>query len=88
MKKLVTFVTILFSQTLLETIDLPPGGYWNYGYGMVYGISKYWVFSSSSSAGNGIIKAVDNTGAEVILRTNFKRWKAVLINCLFLFLNY
>ncbi|RKY97732.1 MAG: hypothetical protein DRQ13_04355, partial [Ignavibacteriae bacterium] len=70
MKSLVTFVTILlstisYSQTLLETVDLPTGTYWNSGYGMVYSNSKYWISSSSSSTGSGIIKAVDNTGAEV-----------------------
>ncbi|GBD86439.1 FG-GAP repeat protein [bacterium BMS3Abin03] len=70
MKKLVTLLAILLStiglsQTLLETIDLPTGTYWDYGYGMVYSNSKYWISSSSSSAGSGIIKAVDNTGAEV-----------------------
>ena len=52
-------------EELLETIDLPTGTYWDYGYGMVYSNSKYWISSSSSSAGSGIIKAVDNTGAEV-----------------------
>ncbi|TDJ55980.1 MAG: choice-of-anchor D domain-containing protein [Ignavibacteria bacterium] len=70
MKNLVTFVIILlstlsYSQTLLETVDLPTGTYWNSGYGMVYSNSKYWISSSSSSTGSGIIKAVDNTGSEV-----------------------
>jgi hypothetical protein len=55
MKTLVIFVAILlstlsYSQTLLETVDLPIGTYWNSGYGMVYNNSKYWISSSSSSA--------------------------------------
>ncbi|MGB5847173.1 MAG: hypothetical protein WBH40_01730 [Ignavibacteriaceae bacterium] len=71
MKTFVTIVTILlftlsYSQTLLETINLPTGAYWNSGYGVVYSNSKYWISSSSSSAVSGIIKALDNNGADVI----------------------
>jgi len=41
MKTLVTFVAILlstlsYSQTLIETVDLPIGTFMNSGYGMVY----------------------------------------------------
>ncbi len=55
MKTLVAFVTILLStlnssQTLLETIDLPAGDFYKYGYGLVYNDGKYWISSSSSSA--------------------------------------
>jgi outer membrane protein assembly factor BamB len=69
-----TFVTILiillstlsYSQSLLETIDLPPETFYNYGYGLVYNDGKYWISSGTSSgAGDGLIKAVDNTGNEV-----------------------
>ncbi|MCH7963029.1 MAG: hypothetical protein IH852_03730 [Bacteroidetes bacterium] len=77
MKTLFTFVTNLlstlsFSQTLLETVDLPIGTCLNSGYGMVYSNSKYWISSSSFSIGGGIIKAVDNTGTEVMLCKNSK----------------
>ena len=71
MKTFVTIVTILlstlsYSQTLLETIDLPSETFYNYGYGLVYNDGKYWISSGSSSgAGDGLIKAVDNTGTEV-----------------------
>lgn len=55
MKTLVTIFTILlstisYSQTFLETVDLPIGTYWNSSYGMVYSNSKYWISSGSSSA--------------------------------------
>jgi len=70
MKTLVTIVTILlstlsYSQTLLETIDLPAGDFYKYGYGLVYDSGKYWISSSSTNAGAGLIKAVDETGTEV-----------------------
>ena len=56
---------ISYSQTLLETIDLPAGTFYNYGYGLVYNDGKYWISSGSSTAGLGIINAVDATGAQV-----------------------
>jgi hypothetical protein len=70
MKTFVTIVTILlstlsYSQTLLETINLPTGTYWNSGYEMVCFNSKYWTSSSSSSAVSGIIKALDNNSADL-----------------------
>ncbi|MCW8809839.1 MAG: choice-of-anchor D domain-containing protein [Ignavibacteriaceae bacterium] len=70
MKKflLINFLLITslnFSQTLLETIDLPSGTFYNYAYGMVYDNGKYWLSSSSSSAGQGILNAVDDTGTQV-----------------------
>ncbi len=55
------FTTISFSQSLVETVNLPSGTFWDYGYGMVYANSEYWI-SSGSSAGNGVFYAVDNTG--------------------------
>jgi len=54
-----------FSQTLLETIDLPSGTFYNYAYGFVYNNSKYWLSSGSSTSGNGLIKAVNSSGIEV-----------------------
>ena len=53
-----------FSQTLLETIDLPSGTFYDYAYGLVYNNSKYWL-SSYSSSYPGIIKAVNSSGVEV-----------------------
>ncbi|MGB5531235.1 MAG: choice-of-anchor D domain-containing protein, partial [Ignavibacteriaceae bacterium] len=57
--------SLSFSQTLLETIDLPSGTFYNYAYGLVYNNSKYWLSSGSSTAGNGLIKAVNSSGIEV-----------------------
>ena len=57
--------SLSFSQTLLETIDLPSGTFYNYGYGLTYENGKYWLSSSSTSAGLGILNAVDATGAQV-----------------------
>ena len=70
MKGLVTLFAILlstlnYSQTLLETIDLPSGDFYSYSYGLVYNAGKYWISSSHYIEGTGVIKAVDNTGSEV-----------------------
>ncbi|MFC2102946.1 choice-of-anchor D domain-containing protein [Bacteroidota bacterium] len=71
MKTIITVLALLFitsgiSQTLIETIDLPSETFYNYGYGLVYENSKYWISSGSSSGvGDGLIKAVNNTGTEV-----------------------
>ena len=66
MKKFYLFILILnfcsYSQTLIEVIDLPSDAYWNYAYGMVYENSKYWISSSSSTAGRGIFYAVNDEG--------------------------
>ena len=82
MKKLVTlfailFSTVSFSQTLLETIDLPSGSFYNSGYGLVFDSGKYWISSGSSSAGSGLIKAVDINGNEIDqLNINYPTMKA------------
>jgi hypothetical protein len=71
MKKIILIVAILFnssifSQTLLETVDLPNGTFWDYAYGMVYNNSKYWISSySSSGVADGVLYAVDSTGTQV-----------------------
>lgn len=70
MKQVFTIVIIAYSflvnaQTLIETVDLPGGTYWNSAYGMVYNDGKYWISSSSSSTGRGIFYAVDATGTQV-----------------------
>ncbi len=61
------FNSSIYSQTLLETINLPAGDYWDGAYGMVYNNSKYWISSSRNTGGvaNGIFYAVDNTGGLV-----------------------
>ena len=70
MKKLILFIAILlvsssYSQTLLETIDLPSGNFWNSAYGLVYNNSKYWISSSHFQDGVGNFRAVNETGIEV-----------------------
>ncbi|NNL22207.1 MAG: choice-of-anchor D domain-containing protein [Ignavibacteriaceae bacterium] len=59
------FSSLSYSQTLVQTVDLPSGTYWNSGYGMVYQDAKYWISSSSSSTGRGIFYAVNSSGAQV-----------------------
>lgn len=61
---LILFTSFNYSQTLIQTVDLPTGTYWNSSYGMVYSNGKYWI-TSSSSAGNGIFYAVNDQGAQV-----------------------
>lgn len=61
----ILFSVSSYSQTLIETVNLPSGTYWNSAYGMVYNASKYWISSSSSSTGSGIFYAVDETGVQV-----------------------
>jgi hypothetical protein len=55
MKKLLLIVLLsmpsfLFSQTLVETVNLPSGAVWNQAYGLVYANGKYWVTSGSTDA--------------------------------------
>jgi len=45
---------MLYSQTLIETVNLPSGTVWNSAYGLVFANNKYWVTSSSSSAAKKI----------------------------------
>jgi hypothetical protein len=70
MKKFLLFCFIIFSsisysQTLLETINLPAGTFYTQGYGLVYNNAKYWISSGSSTTGNGNIKAVNSSGVEI-----------------------
>ncbi len=51
-------------QTLINTVNLPTGAFWNGGYGLVYNNSKYWI-SSDAAAGRGIFYAVDENGVLV-----------------------
>jgi outer membrane protein assembly factor BamB len=54
--------SIILPQTLINTVNLPSGTFWNSGYGLVYENSKYWISSSSSTTGRGILYAVDSNG--------------------------
>ena len=63
MKKLYLFLSLLigsagYSQTLIQTVDLPSDNFFNYGYGLVYSNGNYWI-SSDNVAG---IKSVDANG--------------------------
>ena len=69
MKKFFLLVLVLLStiqsQTLINSVNLPSGTFWSSGYGLVYENSKYWLSSSSSTTGRGIIYAVDDSGVLV-----------------------
>ena len=54
--------TIGFSQSLVETVNLPSDNFFNYGYGLVYAAGSYWISSDNSTTGSGIIKSVDANG--------------------------
>jgi hypothetical protein len=62
---LLFFSSLNFSQTLVQTVDLPAGTFYNYAYGLAYEDGKYWLSSSSSSAGLGLLNAVDANGSQV-----------------------
>ncbi|MBK9097852.1 MAG: choice-of-anchor D domain-containing protein [bacterium] len=62
---LVFISSLTFSQTLLETVNLPAGTFYTQGYGLVYNGGKYWISSGSSTTGKGIIYAVNNAGVQV-----------------------
>lgn len=59
------FISIANAQTLLETISLPNNNFYNYGTGLAYENGKYWISSSHSSAGLGLINAVNSSGTQV-----------------------
>ncbi|MDT3697215.1 MAG: choice-of-anchor D domain-containing protein [Ignavibacterium sp.] len=72
MRKPILFIFLLVSisflnypQTLLETINLPAGTFYDYGYGLVYNSGKYWISSNSSTAGKHLINAVNSSGVQV-----------------------
>lgn len=62
---LVFISSISLSQTLIETINLPSGNFYDYGYGLVFNDGKYWISSSSSTTGKHIIYAVNSSGTQV-----------------------
>jgi hypothetical protein len=70
MKKFLLFYLIFISsislsQTLIETVNLPTGNFYDYGYGLVFNNGKYWISSSSSTTGKHIIYAVNSSGTQV-----------------------
>ncbi|HEX7358339.1 MAG TPA: choice-of-anchor D domain-containing protein [Ignavibacteriaceae bacterium] len=69
MKKLLIIslllTSLINSQSLVGTVDLPTGTFWSSAYGMVYQNSKYWISSGSSTAGKGIFYAVNDAGLVV-----------------------
>lgn len=69
MKKIILLLAFLsvnnFSQTLVQTVNLPSGTFWSYGYGLVYVNGKYWISSDNSSVGSGIISAVNDQGVQI-----------------------
>ncbi len=70
MKKFYPFLFLLFasfsySQTLIGSVDLPAGNFFHYGYGLVYENSNYWISSSYSPDGDGVIKSVDSNGNQL-----------------------
>lgn len=69
MKKLILLFallpTIIFSQTLIQTVNLPGGTFYNSGYGLVYVNGKYWISSDNSTVGSGVLNAVNAQGLQV-----------------------
>lgn len=58
-------VNFLFPQTLVQTVNLPSGSFYTLAYGLVYANGNYWLSSESSTAGLGVIYAVNNQGVQV-----------------------
>jgi outer membrane protein assembly factor BamB len=54
----------LYSQTLVETVNIPSGAIWNSAYGLVYANGKYWVTSGTSAAAKKIY-GLNSSGALV-----------------------
>ncbi len=67
MKKFYLILFLLFcstgySQSLVQTVNLPAGNFFSYGYGLVYSNGNYWISSESSSNGAGVLESVDDNG--------------------------
>lgn len=69
MKKLLFLLALIsnavFSQTLIQTVNLPSGTFYNYSYGLVYVNGKYWISSDNSTVGSGVLYAVNDQGIQV-----------------------
>lgn len=81
MKKPILFIFLLVSisflnypQTLLETINLPAGTFYDFGYGLVYNSGKYWISSNSSTTGKHLINAVNSSGVQVDVLNFTPNW--------------
>lgn len=53
---------LINSQSLIQTIPLPNTTFWNNAYGLVHVDGKYWISSSSSTAGQRLLYAINNQG--------------------------
>ncbi len=56
------FYTTGFSQSLVETVNLPSDNFFNSGYGFAYDGTSYWISSDNSANGSGVLKSVDANG--------------------------
>lgn len=69
MKRILLFLIVInylfFPQTLVQTVNLPSGAFYSNGYGLVYANGNYWISSSSSTDGKGILNAVNSSGTQV-----------------------
>lgn len=61
----VFIVTTVYSQSLVQTVNLPSGSFYNLAYGLVYANGNYWLSSESSTAGLGVLYAVNSQGQQV-----------------------
>ena len=61
---LIFFNSLIFSQSLVQTIPLPRTSYYDQGYGLVHKSGRLWMSSGSSTTGNkGKLIAFDLNGA-------------------------
>lgn len=68
MKYLLTLfclTSFLSGQSVIKTVQLPTGTYWNSAYGLVYANGLYWISSGSSTLGKGVLYGVDTNGVVV-----------------------
>jgi len=70
MKKILTLLFVIivqvsFSQSLVQVVNLPSGSFYNLAYGLVYANGNYWLSSESSTAGAGVLYAVNSQGIQV-----------------------
>jgi hypothetical protein len=61
----VFFYVTIYSQSLVQTVNLPSSSFYTLAYGLVYANGNYWLSSESSTAGAGILYAVNSQGQQV-----------------------